>query len=478
MFNSVSDVKEYVKKHNIEMIDFKMIDLEGRWRHLSIPVARFTEETMKAGIGFDGSNYGYAPIEKSDMVFIPNLKTAIVDKFVEVPTITMMGDVYVIDEPENRPFNQYPRNVSLAAEKYMRDLGIADQMIIGPEFEFYLFDRVAYQVQEQSVFCEVDTSQAEWNSAIEDDIRNKGYQVGRKRGYHADIPQDITYSSRAKMCMTMEEWGIKVKYHHHEVGGPGQVEIEVELGELTDMADATMATKYIIKNTAVEDNRTATFLPKPIYDEAGSGLHVHMHLFKDGKPLSYDKDGYSGLSEIALQFMGGILKHAPSLCAFTNPSTNSYKRLVPGFEAPVTIGFATANRSSVIRIPAYAKTPETKRFELRNPDGTANPYYAYAAILMAGLDGVKNKINAMDGGWGPYDFNLYDLTEEQKKEVKSLPRNLMDALDALEADHDYLTVGDVFPQELIDLWIEKKKADFNKVNSIPHPAEFSLYYDL
>lgn len=478
MFNSVSDVKEYVKKHNIEMIDFKMIDLEGRWRHLSIPVARFTEETMKAGIGFDGSNYGYAPIEKSDMVFIPNLKTAIVDKFVEVPTITMMGDVYVIDEPENRPFNQYPRNVSLAAEKYMRDLGIADQMIIGPEFEFYLFDRVAYQVQEQSVFCEVDTSQAEWNSAIEDDIRNKGYQVGRKRGYHADIPQDITYSSRAKMCMTMEEWGIKVKYHHHEVGGPGQVEIEVELGELTDMADATMATKYIIKNTAVEDNRTATFLPKPIYDEAGSGLHVHMHLFKDGKPLFYDKDGYSGLSEIALQFMGGILKHAPSLCAFTNPSTNSYKRLVPGFEAPVTIGFATANRSSVIRIPAYAKTPETKRFELRNPDGTANPYYAYAAILMAGLDGVKNKINAMDGGWGPYDFNLYDLTEEQKKEVKSLPRNLMDALDALEADHDYLTVGDVFPQELIDLWIEKKKADFNKVNSIPHPAEFSLYYDL
>ena len=252
----------------------------------------------------------------------------------------------------------------------------------------------------------------------------------------------------------------------------------MELGELTDMADATMATKYIIKNTAVEDNRTATFLPKPIYDEAGSGLHVHMHLFKDGKPLFYDKDGYSGLSEIALQFMGGILKHAPSLCAFTNPSTNSYKRLVPGFEAPVTIGFATANRSSVIRIPAYAKTPETKRFELRNPDGTANPYYAYAAILMAGLDGVKNKINAMDGGWGPYDFNLYDLTEEQKKEVKSLPRNLMDALDALEADHDYLTVGDVFPQELIDLWIEKKKADFNKVNSIPHPAEFSLYYDL
>ncbi|MBE6028826.1 MAG: type I glutamate--ammonia ligase [Clostridiales bacterium] len=478
MFNSVAEVQEFIKEYDIKMVDFKMVDLEGRWRHLSIPVERFTEDTMVEGIGFDGSNYGYAPIEKSDMVFIPNLKTAIFDKFSEIPTITMMGDVFVIDEPENRPFDQYPRNVSLAAEKYMRDLGIADQMIVGPEFEFYLFDRVAYQVREESVFCEVDTKQAEWNSAMEDDIRNKGYQVGRKKGYHADIPQDITYNSRAKMCMTMEDWGIKVKYHHHEVGGPGQVEIEVELGEMTEMADAVMATKYIIKNTAVEDDRTATFLPKPIYDEAGSGLHVHMHLFKDGKPLFYDKNGYSGLSELALHFMGGILKHAKSLCAFTNPSTNSYKRLVPGFEAPVTIGFATANRSSVIRIPAYAKAPDKKRFELRNPDGTANPYYAFAAILMAGIDGVKNKINAMDGGWGPYDFNLYDLTDEQKKEIKALPRSLMDALDALKEDHDYLTAGGVFPQELIDLWIEKKKADYQKVHSIPHPAEFSLYYDL
>ncbi len=313
MFNSVSEVQEYIKANRIEMVDFKMVDLEGRWRHLSIPVERFTEKTMKDGIGFDGSNYGFAPIEKSDMIFIPNLKTAIVDKFVEIPTITMMGDVFVIGEEENIPFDQYPRNVSLAAEKYMRDLGVADQMIIGPEFEFYLFDSVAFQVKEEQVFCEVDTQQAEWNSAMEDDIRNKGYQVGRKRGYHADIPQDITYNSRAQMCMTMEDWGIKVKYHHHEVGGPGQIEIEVELGEMTEMADATMATKYIIKNTAVEHNRTATFLPKPIYDEAGSGLHVHMHLFKDGKPLFYDKNGYSGLSELALNFMGGLLYHAKSL---------------------------------------------------------------------------------------------------------------------------------------------------------------------
>ncbi len=478
MFSSVKEIQEFIKANRIAMVDFKMVDLDGRWRHLSIPAERFTEKTMTEGIGFDGSNYGYAPIEKSDMIFIPNLGTAIFDKFVEIPTLTMMGDVYVIGDPENKPFNQYPRNVSLAAEQYMRDEGIADRMIIGPEFEFYLFDRVAYQVREDCVFCEVDTQQAQWNSALEDDIKNKGYQVGRRRGYHADIPQDITYNSRAKMCMTLEDWGVKVKYHHHEVGGPGQVEIEVELGEMTEMADKTMVAKYIIKNTAVEENRTATFLPKPIYDEAGSGLHVHMHLFKDGKPLFYDEKGYSGLSQLALHFMGGLLEHARSLCAFTNPSTNSYKRLVPGFEAPVTIGFATANRSSVIRIPAYAKTPETKRFELRNPDGTCNPYYAYAAILMAGIDGVKRKIDPMKGGWGPYDFNLYDLSKEQKKTIKSLPRNLMDALDALETDHEYLTAGGVFPEELIKLWIEKKKSDFHKVNSIPHPAEFSLYYDL
>lgn len=467
-----------MKDKGIRMVDFKMVDIDGRWRHLSIPVERFTEKTMVDGIGFDGSNYGYAPVEKSDMVFVPNLDTAMVDEYVEIPTLTMMGDVYVIGEEENVPFDQYPRNVSMAAEKYMRDEGIADQYIIGPEFEFYLFDRVAYEAKEEAVFCEVDTAQAEWNSGIVEGNSNKGYQVGRKKGYHADIPQDITYNTRAQMCMTMEDWGIKVKYHHHEVGGPGQVEIEVELGEMTEMADATMATKYIIKNTAIQHDRTATFLPKPIYNEAGSGLHVHMHMFKDGKPLFYDKEGYSGLSELALNFMGGLLKHARSLCAFTNPSTNSYKRLVPGFEAPVTIGFATANRSSVIRIPAYAKSPEAKRFELRNPDGTANPYYAYAAILMAGIDGIKNKIDPMTGGWGPYDFNLYELSEEQKKKVKALPRSLMDALDALEEDHDYLTAGGVFPEELIKIWIEKKREDAQLVNSIPHPAEFSLYYDL
>lgn len=280
------------------------------------------------------------------------------------------------------------------------------------------------------------------------------------------------------MCLLMEDWGVKVKYHHHEVGGPGQLEIEVELADVAQMADNTMVTKYIIRNAAVAEGCTATFMPKPIYGEAGNGMHVHMLLKKDGKPLFYDENGYAQLSKLAHNFMGGLLRHAKSLCAITNPSTNSFKRLVPGFEAPVTIGYATANRSAVIRIPAYAKSPMSKRFELRNPDGTCNPYYAYAAILMAGLDGVINEIDPSANGWGPYDFNLFDLPEEEKAKIDSLPKSLDEALDALEADHDYLTKGGVFPERLIKIWIDRKRKEAARINQIPHPAEFERYYDL
>ena len=276
----------------------------------------------------------------------------------------------------------------------------------------------------------------------------------------------------------MEDWGVKVKYHHHEVGGPGQLEIEVELADVAQMADNTMVTKYIIRNAAVAEGCTATFMPKPIYGQAGNGMHVHMLLKKDGKPLFYDENGYAQLSKLAHNFMGGLLRHAKSLCAITNPSTNSFKRLVPGFEAPVTIGYATANRSAVIRIPAYAKSPMSKRFELRNPDGTCNPYYAYAAILMAGLDGVINEIDPSAHGWGPYDFNLFDLPEEEKAKIDSLPKSLDEALDALEADHDYLTKGGVFPERLIKIWIDRKRKEAARINQIPHPAEFERYYDL
>ncbi len=423
-------ILQLCRENDIRMIDFKMVDLDGRFRHITIPVERFGERIFEYGIGFDGSNYGYAPIEKSDMVFIPDPDSAVMDPFVEIPTLSMTGDVCVIGEKENRPFDQYPRNVALRAVDYMKATGTADQMLIGPEFEFYLFDSVNYQVSPNGSFYEVDTRQAEWNTGTEEG--GLGYQVKHKGGYHIAAPQDISYNLRSKMCMLMEDWGIRVKYHHHEVGGPGQLEIEVELGEMVDMADKTMITKYIVKNAAVKEGRTATFMPKPVYQEAGSGMHVHMLLFKEGRPVFYDKDGYSSLSQTAHYFIGGLLKHAPSLCAWTNPSTNSYKRLVPGFEAPVTIGYATSNRSAVIRIPAYAKAPEDKRFELRSPDATANPYYAYAAILMAGLDGIENRIDPSANGWGPYDYNLYELSSEQQAKIQSLPKTLEEALDALE----------------------------------------------
>ncbi|MBE6734603.1 MAG: type I glutamate--ammonia ligase [Ruminococcaceae bacterium] len=479
MFKTVKEAQKFIKDNDIKMIDFKMIDIDGRWRHITIPSNRLNEDTMIYGIGFDGSNYGYAAVEKSDMVFIPNLESAQIDPFVSQPTLTMTGDVCIIGKvgEANRPFDQYPRNVAIRAQEYMKEIGVADKMIIGPEFEFHLLDHVSYESKPNRVAYEVDTDQAEWNSG-ENEVQNLGYKVPGHGGYHIAAPQDITYDIRSRMCLMLEDWGVKVKYHHHEVGGSGQVEIEVELGEMLDMADKTMIIKYIVKNEAVANGKTATFMPKPIYGEAGNGMHVHMLLFKDGKPLFFDENGYSGLSDIAHWFMGGLLKHARSLCAITNPSTNSFKRLVPGYEAPVTIGYATSNRSAVIRIPAYAKSPETKRFEIRNPDATCNPYYAYAAILMAGLDGVMNKIDPEANGWGPYDYNLYNLTDEEKAKLQHLPTTLDEALDALEADYEYLTKGGVFPEALLKTWIKRKRAEAKKVNQIPHPAEFGLYYDL
>lgn len=477
MFKTVEDVQKFCKNNDIEMIDFKMVDIDGRWKHLTMPVERFNEETMEYGVGFDGSNYGYAPVEKSDMVFIPDISTATMDPFVTVPTLSMIGDVKVIANPDNKPFDQYPRNVVMSAVDYMKDSGVADEFIIAPEFEFHIFDHVTFENKPEGNFYKVDSPEAWWNTGV-DNERNTGYQIEKDRGYHADYPLDVTYDIRSKMCNILNDWGVDVKYHHHEVGGPGQVEIEVELGDVLKMADATMITKYVVKNQARAEELTATFMPKPLYAEAGNGMHVHMLLRKGGKPVFYDKNGYSGLSKTAHYFIGGLLKHAAAVCAFTNPSTNSFKRLVPGFEAPVTVGYATANRSAVIRIPAYAKSPESKRFELRNPDGTCNPYFAYSAILMAGIDGIKNKIDPTVQGWGPYDFNLYNLSEEEKAKIQALPRTLDEALDALENDHDFLTKGGVFPEPLIKQWIRIKRKESDEITRVPSAAEYQKYYNL
>lgn len=459
------------------MIDFKMIDLLGRWRHLSIPTARFTLDTLEYGIGFDGSNYGFAPVEKSDMVFIPDVTSAFFDPFTEVPTLSMIGDVFVIAEPNNYRFEQDPRTIANNAEEYMKSTGIADLMLIGPEFEFHVFDHVSYEISPNRTSFTIDAEQAIWNSK-DNEHQNLGYKIPLKGGYHIAPPQDILYDLRSRMCLLMEENNIPVKYHHHEVGGPGQVEIEVEFGSMREMADKTMLAKYLIKNMAFQEGKTATFMPKPLFGEAGNGLHVHMHLFKNGEPIFYDETGYSSLSKEALYFIGGLLKHAPALLAFTNPSTNSYKRLVPGYEAPVSICYATSNRSAIIRIPAYAKAPKQKRFEFRSSDATANPYLAYSAMLMAGMDGIINKIDPVEEGFGPYDINLYNLSPEEQAKIKALPRSLDEALDALEKDYEFLTTGGVFPKRLIDIWIENKRKETKKVNEIPHPMEFELYYDL
>ncbi len=474
MAKTVKDILNLVKKHDIKMIDFKMVDINGQFRHVTIPAKNFSEKTMKNGIGFDASNYGYAVVEKSDMVFIPDPDTAVIDPFCEIPTLSMTGNAMIIDSPENRPLPQYPRNIVLAAEKHMKDMGIADTMLILPEFEFYLFDNVSWNVAGDSVGFSVDAAQAHWNSAVE----GTGNIVAKQKNYHVAKPFDTSYEARSEMCMLIDEAGIALNYHHPEVGAAGQFEIEPELGEMTKMADATMMIKYIIHNTARKYGLSATFMPKPVMGEAGSGMHVHMLLLKDGENVFSEDGAYANLSKTAHYFMGGLLKHIASLCAITNPSTNSFKRLVPGFEAPVTVGYATSNRSAVIRIPAYAKSPSLRRFELRNPDATCNPYFCYAAILMAGLDGVKNKIDPHAEGWGPYDMNLFHLSDEEKAKLKHLPTSLESALDALESDHEYLTAGGVFPEELIANFIRTKRAECRELSAIPHPAEFDKYYNL
>ena len=456
MAKSIKDILALIKEEGIKMVDFKMVDINGQYRHVTIPAENFSEETMKYGIGFDASNYGYAVVEKSDMVFIPDPDTALVDPFCTIPTLSMTGNAMIIDSPENRPLPQYPRNIVLAAEKYMQDSGIADTMLILPEFEFYLFDNVGWEVSGKKIAFSIDAKQSYWNSETD----GLGVVVPKQKNYHIAKPFDTAYECRSEMVLHMKDAGIDINYHHPEVAASGQFEIEPQLGKMSEMADNTMLIKYIIHNTALKHGKSATFMPKPVYGEAGSGMHVHMLLLKDGQPVFSDDNGYAHLSETAHYFMGGLLKHINSLCAITNPSTNSFKRLVPGFEAPVTVGYATSNRSAVIRIPAYAKSPEKRRFELRNPDATCNPYFCYAAILRAGLDGVKNKIDPHANGWGPYDMNLYHLSDEEKAKLSHLPTRLEDALDALEADHDYLTAGVKF-KRFISLSIGENVSDGN-----------------
>ena len=481
MPKTFEDIQAMIKEHGIKMIDFKEVDLAGRWHHLSIPVERFVPALLQKGIGFDGSSYGFLTVEKSDMVFIPDLDSAFLDPVIELPTISMIGDIYRITDEGYVRFESDPRNVADKAEQFLKDTGISDKCLFGPEFEFYVLDNVEFRTEINHIEVHLDSAQAAWNSIAspyDPAGFNPGFKVMQGKGYHVDLPHDASYDLRNEMVRTLEDHGVPVKYHHAENGGPGQVEIEVNFATLKEIADRTQKLKYLLKNIAVQNGKTITFMPKPFVGECGSGMHVHMQMFNEGKPIFYDENGYSDLSDVALWAISGILEHAAAITAFSCPSTNSFKRLVPGYEAPVTICFATSNRSSVIRIPGYARSPEDKRFEFRPSDAMANPYLCYSALVMAAIDGIQKRSDPTAKGFGPYDKNMYNLTEEEKKVVKGLPKSLEEAADALEQDHAFLLNGGVFSQDLINNQLRKIRKDAEEVSMMPHPLEFKKYYDI
>jgi glutamine synthetase len=475
MFKSAREAVSFIKKNDIVNVDLKACDLFGKWRHLTTPARYVTETVLKEGFGFDGSSYGFRAVDKSDMVLIPDLSTAFIDPYWQQPTLSFVCNIHEIEGNEPR-FEQDPRFVCDKAEQSLKKLGLGDEMLLGPEFEFYLFDEVSFSDQMNSASFKVDSWQAHWNTGSVEN-GNGGYPMPLKGGYHGEQPSDRFASFRSELCEELHSMGVGVKYHHHEVGGPGQVEIETEFDTPRKMADKTMQIKYSVKNFAMANGLTATFMPKPMFGAPGNGFHVHFKLMKKGKPMFADPKGYAGMSKVAMQFMTGILVHARAISAFANPSTNSYKRLVPGYEAPVSIVMATSNRSAAIRIPGYVKEAEDKRFEYRAGDCTANPYLMFAAMVMAGVDGVRRKLDSKKCGVGPLDGNLYELSEAQQKQIKTLPRNLLEALEALEEDHEFLLADGVFTKGLINTWIKRKRdEEAMPVMLRPHPFEFQLSF--
>jgi glutamine synthetase len=454
------------------MFDIKFMDLPGIWQHCTYPISELSEDTFLNGRGFDGSSIrGWRAIHSSDMLIIPDPSTAMMDPFCKYPTLSLIGDVF--DPITREAYNRDPRNIARKAEAYLKSTGIADTCYFGPEAEFFIFDDVRYNTSWGSSFYSVDSVEAAWNTG-RDEKPNLGYKPRFKEGYFPVPPVDSQVDIRAEMVMVMQACGIEIEAQHHEVATAGQAEIDMRFAPLVQMADKLMLFKYIIRNVAKRNNKTVTFMPKPIFGDNGSGMHCHQSLWKDGKPL-FAGDGYGGLSQMALHYIGGILKHARSLAAIVAPTTNSYKRLVPGFEAPVNLAYSSRNRSAAIRIPTYSSSPKAKRIEVRFPDPSCNGYLAFAAMMLAGLDGVQNKI---DPG-ASLDKDIYGLSPEELAEVPALPGSLDEALNELENDHDYLLKGDVFTQDLIDTWITyKRERELDEMRKRPHPYEFTLYYDI
>lgn len=467
---TAKEVLDYAKKNKVEMVDVKFVDLLGTWQHFSIPTSELTLDLFKEGSGFDGSSMrGWRAIQNSDMLIVPDPNTACMDPFMEIPTLSLIGDV---QDPITRTvYERDPRGVALRAEQYLKSTKIGDISYWGPEAEFFIFDHVSFDQTSNSSYFFVDSDEGIWNSGKEG--MNLGSRPRHKEGYFPVAPVDSQQDIRSEMCREMEKAGIKVEKHHHEVATGGQAEIDLRFDTLVKMADQMMMYKYIVRNVARRHNKTVTFMPKPLYGDNGTGMHTHQSIWKDGKPLFAGKE-YAGVSQMCLYYIGGILKHGPALAALTNPITNSYKRLTPGFEAPVLLAYSSRNRSAGIRIPMYSPSPKAKRIEVRFPDPSCNMYLAFSAMLMAGLDGIQNKIHPGEA----MDKNLYDLEPEELGNIPSLPSSLEQALKALEDDHEFLLKGGVFSEDLLEAWIAHKRT--NEIDAIrvrPHPYEYFMYYD-
>jgi glutamine synthetase len=462
-----SDVSKMIKDLDLKIVDVKFTDLFGEWQHFSMPVEEFSEEgAFEEGMGFDGSSIrGFQSIESSDMILLADPDSAMVDPVCEMPTLSLTCDVY--DPITRTPYSRDPRYIAKKATEYLKSTGIADTVYIGPEAEFFVFDKVMFSAGEYSSAYEIDSIEGPWNNGI----FGFGHSVPHKRGYFPVPPQDTLQDIRSEMVRTMIASGIEIELHHHEVGTAGQCEIDMRFKPLVRMADQVQIYKYIVRNVAKKHGKTATFMPKPIYADNGSGMHTHQSLWKDGQPL-FAGDGYAGLSQTALWYIGGLLKHINSLLAICAPTTNSYRRLVPGYEAPVVVAYSARNRSAACRIPMYSKSPKAKRVEFRCPDPAANPYLAFAACLMAGLDGIKNQIDPGD----PAEVDLFDA--EHMGKVKTTVGKLNESLDALAADHDFLLEGGVFTPDVLEAFARYKwETEVGPVALRPHPYEFLLYYN-
>jgi len=464
-------VLEFVKEHNVQMLDLRFTDLPGLWHHVSYPINQLSESSFEEGFGMDGSSIrGWAAIHESDMLLIPDANRYILDPFTEVPTLVMVCDV--IDPVTKQRYDRDPRYIASKAEMYLNSTGLADTAYFGAEAEFFIFDNVRFDQNEHEGFYFIDAEEGRWNSGRVEN--NLGYRPRYKEGYFPVAPTDHYQDLRSEMAMTMQNCGLIVECHHHEVATGGQTEIDLQFDSLIKSADAMMLYKYIVKNVANQYGKTVTFMPKPLFQDNGSGMHTHQSLWKGGKPL-FAGDGYAGLSQLALWYIGGLIKHGPALSAIIAPTTNSYKRLVPGFEAPVNLAYSRRNRSAACRIPMYSASPKAKRVEFRPPDPSCNPYLAFSAMLMAGLDGIENKI---DPGQ-PLDKDIYDLGPEELANVPSMPGSLESALDHLARDYQFLLKGDVFTDEMLNTYIDyKREKEVNAMRLRPHPYEFQMYYDI